>query len=327
VHRPLGRFVQTTGEEYLQLLLDQLNPLLSANGVATACKPTGKIKNALANHRSFLLACDLPVKDAKIVFKERVNALTAGQQWGDLMRHEPPWRTTWQTALDGVREEIFNPMGVELLNPDPEKWLTALSAALETKSVLTPEEWNNVSTFGDDDGGVAKRIDLQPHHVVKVRGGYRSPVFDFPNFRAATIECTFVVGKWELSATVPFELATLRRPSDGPFYAPELAEATAKWASDNRGFVDNILAELRGQVADARVRKEEMARETRKAAGLTYTAPKKAAAPYLADFEAWCGSFTFARTSNKRKRDEGSTSAEGATSAEGEALARFPELV
>jgi len=311
VHRPPGRLMQKTHEETLQLLLDQLNAHLPPMGVATKCNAS-KISNRLANHRSFWLVCDLNVADAKIVFKERVNGLTAGLKWGEKMRHEPPMRTTWKRALDGAWEKISNPAGVEVLEYQAYQ---ALTEALSRKQVLTPEEWADVSTLIGGDG-VPTRIDLQPHHVVQVEGGWRSPAFDFPSFRAAMIECTFVVGKWELSATVPFELATLRRPSNGPFYVPQLAEATAKWAFDNRVFVDNMLAELRGQVAEAQAKKEELAKQVCEASGLRYTAPKTKPPKYLADFEKWRESFTFART-GKRKRDEGETSAAGETSAVG----------
>jgi hypothetical protein len=111
--------------------------------------------------------------------------------------------------------------------------------------------------------------------------------------------------------------------SNGPFFAPQLAEATARWAFDNRVFVDNMLVELRGQVAEAQARKEVLAQLVCKALGLRYTAPKRKAPVYLADFEAWRESFTFAHTCTC-KRDEGESSAAGETSAAGDSSTEAP---
>jgi len=104
------------------------------------------------------------------------------------------------------------------------------------------------------------------------------------SFRAATIQCTAKVGKWNLKVTVPFEVATLH------IHAPSLATAVGKWMAKND--VVSMVKEVREQVnaqweEDRRAEKEKY---KAKWPNLTYQHPTTKPPDYLKGFEGWCNS-------------------------------------
>ena len=108
---------------------------------------------------------------------------------------------------------------------------------LETTCSPKPKALNPIVAFAC--GLTVKKVE-RIHIIEQLPGDPSEP------FRAATIDCTVIIGDEELDVRVPFELATLCK-RDGSFHAPSLAEKTARWAMEHLEDIQSTFKELHSQ--------------------------------------------------------------------------------